>query len=154
MLVQDLSQLSPTCETLGRSVTVCLSLTETKIALSLHPCWQTCLSVLVTTSVAQSPSCLVSPHLSRRARHGCRITNTKRVQGCFPRQECKKTFLISETFHISDAAVPLGFEFLCTGIATSTFLCVCLFSSPAAAGLNYGDTLFLSRYHFCFFSLT
>lgn len=128
MLVQDLSQLPPTCETLGRSITICLSLTETKIALSLslslHPCWQTCLSVLVTISVAQSPSCLVSPHLSRRAKHGCRTTSTQHVQGCFPRQEWEKTFLMA-VFQMQQSHLGLSSSVL--ALPPAFFKCLPLF---------------------------
>lgn len=124
VLVQDLSQLSPTCETLGRSVTICLSLTETKIAPALSPPLLADTSVLVTISVAQRLSCLVSPHLGRRARHSCWTTNTQHVQGCFLRQEWEKTFLVA-VFQMQQSHLALSSSVL--ALPPAFFKCLPLF---------------------------
>lgn len=81
--------------------------------LALSPSLLAYMSVLVTISVAQSPSCLVSPHLGRRARYGCRTTNIQHFQAASPGRNGER---LSSWLYFRS-----GFEFLCTSIVTRIF---------------------------------
>lgn len=104
-------------------LTVCLSLCETQIVCSPSLPLLADMSVLVTVSVAQRPSCLVSLHLGRGPGMAVGPLTHTACPGLLPQAGMgEEDFPLGST---SDAAIPLCFEFFCTGVTN-----VCSVSAP------------------------